>query len=179
MKLVEEHETPWLQDNARHWQEGMGYYQIQTTRPQTLAYGLADSPAGLCAWIAEKFHFWSDCERSGRRDLRNAISWDALLTNISLYWYTNTIASSVRLYREFLLASSRGDIAMPFEVPVPVGIAIYPRELFKIPRAWAERHYQLIHWSESPCGGHFAAMEQPEVFANDLRLFKTQSRIYL
>lgn len=149
MALVAEHEKPWLEDNARHQQEGTGYFYQQTTRPQTLAYGLADSPAALCAWIAEKFHFWCDCEANGKRDIRNAVSWDRLLTNVSLYWFTNSIASSVRLYREFVLALGTGRIIMPFKVPVPVGMATYPRELYKTPRAWAEGLFRLVHWFEA------------------------------
>jgi microsomal epoxide hydrolase len=179
MTLVKAHEKAWLESNLRHQQESMGYYHIQTTRPQTLAYALADSPVGLCAWIAEKFYFWSDCERDGKRDIRNAISWDALLTNVSLYWHTNTIASSVRLYRELLLALVDGALAIPFEVPVPVGVAIYPQELVKIPRARAERNVNLIHWHEAEQGGHFAAMEQPAAFVNDLRRFKQRAEAYL
>ena len=146
------------------------YYEIQRTRSQTLSYALTDSPAGWCAWVTEKFHGWSDCERDGKRDPRNAVSWDAMLTDISLYWYTDTIASSLRLYREQALAEQRGE-EKPGRVTVPTGIAVYPGEIFRCPRAWAEHRYPLIHWYEAPRGGHFAAMEQPELFAADLRRF--------
>jgi epoxide hydrolase len=175
MALVKEHERPWLESNVRHQKQGTGYYSIQTTRPQTLAYALTDSPVGLCAWIAEKFYYWSDCERDGNRDIRNAISWDALLTNISLYWYTNTIAASIRLYRERSIVLDSGAVTTPLVVPVPVGITVYPGEIFKTPHAWAEHQFNLIHWHEAAIGGHFAAMEQPALFAADLRVFKQRA----
>ena len=171
MSLVQEHEKTWLSHTARHVDQGTGYYHIQRTRPQTLAYALTDSPVGWCAWVTEKFHAWSDCERDGCRDPRNAVSWDAMLSNISLYWYTGTIGSSVRLYREQALAEERGD-ARPERVVVPTGIAVYPGEIFRCPRAWAERRFPIAHWYEAPRGGHFAAMEQPQLFADDLRTFR-------
>jgi len=175
MALVQEHEKPWLAEVARHAEQGTGYYHIQRTRAQTLAYALTDSPVGWCAWVTEKFHGWTDCERGGRRDPRNAVSWDAMLSNISLYWYTGTIASSIRLYREQALAEERGG-ARPGRVAAPTGIAVYPAEIFRCPRAWAERRFAIAHWYEAPRGGHFAAMEQPELFANDLREFRAVIR---
>jgi pimeloyl-ACP methyl ester carboxylesterase len=171
MTLVREHERAWLADNARHDREGTGYFALQSTRPHTPAFGLSDSPAGLCAWIAEKFHYWCDCEEEGRRDIRNAISWDALLTNISLYWFSNSIASSMRLYKELVLAFGRGEVALSGPLPAPLGVAVYPHEIFKCPKAWAEARGEVIHWSEPARGGHFAAMEQPQAFAEDLRRF--------
>jgi len=171
MSLVQEHEKRWLAGVERHVEQGTGYYQIQRTRPQTLAFALTDSPVGWCAWVTEKFHAWSDCERNGLRDPRHAVSWDAMLTNISLYWHTGTIASSIRLYREQALAETRGD-ERPGRVAVPTGVAVYPAEIFRCPRAWAERRLPILHWYEAPRGGHFAAMEQPELFANDLRRFR-------
>lgn len=175
MALVQEHEKPWLAAVTRHVEQGTGYYHIQRTRSQTLAYALTDSPVGWCAWVTEKFHGWTDCERGGRRDPRNAVSWDAMLSNISLYWYTGTIASSIRLYREQALAEERRD-APPGRVAAPTGIAVYPAEIFRCPRAWAERRFAIAHWYEAPRGGHFAAMEQPELFANDLREFRAVIR---
>jgi pimeloyl-ACP methyl ester carboxylesterase len=148
--------------------DGFGYYHIQSTRPQSLAYGLNDSPLGLCAWIAEKFHAWSDCGG----DIRNAIAWDALLTNISLYWFTATIGSSVRLYRENALALASGAEPKFTGSTVPAGAAIYPAEMWRPPKAWVERQYNLVHWFEAERGGHFAAMEQPDLFASDLWRFK-------
>lgn len=171
MSLVQEHEKIWLAQTARHVEQGTGYFHIQRTRSQTLAYALTDSPVGWCAWVTEKFHGWCDCERDGRRDPRNAVSWDAMLGNISLYWYTGTIASSIRLYREQALAEERGE-GRPGRVAAPTAIAVYPAEIFRCPRAWAERRYPIVHWYEAPRGGHFAAMEQPELFAEDLRKFR-------
>jgi microsomal epoxide hydrolase len=171
MSLVREHEKAWLEDNARHQQDGAGYFALQSTRPHTAGFALADSPAGLCAWIAEKFHFWCDCERDGQRDIRNAVSWDALLANVSLYWFSNSITSSMRLYKEFLLALGRGELVLSGRLPVPLGITVYPHEVFKSPKAWAERRGEIIHWSEPSRGGHFAAMEQPRAFAEDLQGF--------
>ena len=176
MSLVAPHEQAWLAANARHTREGTGYFAIQTTRPNTLGFGLTDSPVGLCAWIAEKFHYWCDCERDGARDIRNAVSWDALLTNVSLYWFSNSIASSVRLYKEFLDALGRQELQFPSEFPTPFGVTVYPGEIFKSPRAWAERKGRLIHWSEPARGGHFAAMEQPQIFAEELWAFARAAR---
>ena len=171
LALVAEHEKAWLAEVARHTDQGTGYFQIQRTRCQTLSYALNDSPVGWCAWVTEKFHGWTDCERDGVRDPRNAVSWDDMLTNISLYWFTETIASSVRLYKENALAEARGN-ERPGRVQVPTGIAVYPREIFRCPRAWAERRFPLVHWYEAPRGGHFAALEQPGLFAADLRGFR-------
>lgn len=154
--------------------DGFGYYHIQSTRPQTLAYGLNDSPLGLCAWIAEKFHAWSDCDG----DIRNVISWDVLLTNISLYWFTGTIGSSVRLYRENAVAMASGAEPKFTGTDMPTGAAIYPRELWRPPKAWVERQYKLEHWFEGSNGGHFAAMEQPEAFAKDLWQFNRDVAVH-
>ncbi|WP_433376292.1 epoxide hydrolase family protein [Streptosporangium sp. CA-115845] len=171
MSLVAEHEKPWMEANADHAANGLGYHAIQSTRPQTAAYALTDSPTGWCAWVLDKFHVWTDCERDGRRDIRNAVSWDAFLTNLSLYWFTGTIASAARLYREQTLAQGRGEGAAG-PVAVPTGVAIYPGEIVKSPRAWMERRFPVAHWYEAPHGGHFAAFEQPETFAEDLRRFR-------
>jgi pimeloyl-ACP methyl ester carboxylesterase len=175
LEMVKDHEKALLAAVARHVEVGTGYYHIQRTRPQTLAYALADSPVGWCAWVTEKFHGWTDCARDGVRDPRNAVSWDAMLTNISLYWFTGTIASSLRLYREHALAEERRD-EVPGPVTVPTGVAVYPADIFHCPRAWAERRYPIAHWYEAPQGGHFAAMEQPQIFAEDLRAFRAALR---
>lgn len=176
LALVRDHEKAWLAGNMHHNALGAGYFALQSTRPQTPAFALADSPVGLCAWIAEKFHYWCDCEQDGVRDIRNAVPWDALLTNVSLYWFSNSIASSMRLYKEFALALERGELALGGRLPVPMGITVYPHEIFKSPRAWAERRGKIIHWAEPSRGGHFAAMEQPQAFAEDLRRFAASAR---
>ena len=171
ISVLTERDLAWIRANELFERHGKGYMHMQNTRPQTLAYALSDSPVGLCAWIAEKFHFWSDCERNGSRDIRNAISWDRLLTNVSLYWFTGTIASSIRLYREFSEARARREIEAPKKTATPTGVAIYPGEIVKCPRAWAERVCSLVHWFEGERGGHFAAMEQPQIFSEDLWTF--------
>jgi pimeloyl-ACP methyl ester carboxylesterase len=176
MTVLSERDRTWLKGNELYERSGKGYMHIQNTRPQTLAYALHDSPVGLCAWIAEKFHFWTDCERDGQRDVRNAVSWDQLLANVSLYWFTGTIASSMRLYREFAEALARREVEALPNISTPTGIAMYPGEIVKCPRAWAERSCKLIHWFEADRGGHFAAMEQPQVFSEDLWCFHREIR---
>jgi pimeloyl-ACP methyl ester carboxylesterase len=149
--------------------EESGYALEQSTKPQTLGVGLNDSPAGLLAWIVEKFRAWSDCD--GHPE--NVYNRDQLITNVMLYWVTQTITSSARLYWE-LQHSGPGQKA-PEYVAVPTGIARYPKEVIRFPRTWVERRYNVTHWADMPRGGHFAAMEQPELFALDLRsFFRTQ-----
>ena len=150
---------------AHFQREEAGYAQEQGTKPQTLGVGLNDSPAGLLAWIVEKFRAWSDC--GGQPE--NVYTRDQLITNVMLYWVTQTITSSARLYWELLHSGARPEA--PKYVGVPTGIARYPKEVFRFPRAWVERHYNVTHWAIMPRGGHFAAMEQPELFSEDLRRF--------
>jgi pimeloyl-ACP methyl ester carboxylesterase len=150
----------------RRWRESEGGYQaIQSTKPQTLGYGLTDSPAGLAAWIAEKFRSWSDCGGV----IEKAIPLDTLLTNISIYWLTANIASSLRIYKENLALShvfAPGDRVRP-----PLGFARFPKEIFHPPRAYLERVFDVRQWTEMPRGGHFAALEQPALLAEDIRKF--------
>ncbi|WP_407572720.1 epoxide hydrolase family protein [Deinococcus altitudinis] len=155
-----EEEGAFLERVAAWNQEQGGYGHLQGTRPQTLAYGLSDSPVGLAAWIAEKFQAWTDPDGQG-------VSTEALLTNIALYWFTNTIGSSVRLYRENRLQPVQfnpGERVRP-----PLSVALFPRELPMPPRSWVERVYDVRRWTEMPRGGHFAAMEEPELLAADIR----------
>jgi pimeloyl-ACP methyl ester carboxylesterase len=142
----------------RDWDAG--YSTQQATRPQTLAYGLADSPAGQAAWIVEKFQAWMDCD--GHPE--NILTRDELLDNVMLYWLTNSAASSARLYWEsFNKRSSEA-------VKLPSGISMFPKEIFGSSRRWAEKRFtDLRHWSEPARGGHFAALEQPEVLVQELR----------
>ena len=140
-----------------------GYSHIQRTKPQTLGYGLNDSPAGLAAWIVEKFRTWSDCGGN----VESVFSRDELLDNISLYWFTQTITSSVRLYRESARVPLR--IEAGERISPPFGFARFPKELVRPPREWPERFFNLVHWTDMPRGGHFAAMEQPELLAQDIR----------
>jgi pimeloyl-ACP methyl ester carboxylesterase len=142
----------------RDWDAG--YSTQQGTRPQTLAYGLADSPAGQAAWIVEKFCAWMDCD--GHPE--NVLTRDELLDNVMLYWLTNSAASSARLYWEsFNKRSSEA-------VKLPSGISMFPKEIFGASRRWAEKRFtDLRHWSEPSRGGHFAALEQPQVLVREIR----------
>ena len=141
-----------------------GYSAIQGTKPQTVGYGLNDSPAGQAAWIVEKFRAWCDCNG----DPESVFTRDELLTNIMLYWVTETATSSARLYYE----SRNAPTSRPMgRVEVPTGVAVFPYELFIAPRKWAEAAYHVTHWTEMPRGGHFAAMEQPDLLVEDLRAF--------
>ena len=141
-----------------------GYSQIQGTKPQTLGYALNDSPAGQAAWIVEKFRAWCDCNG----DPESIFTRDEMLTNITIYWVTQTATSSARLYYESSRAPTSGPMG---RIEVPTGAAIFPYELFITPRKWAESSYNITHWTEMPRGGHFAAMEQPELFVEDIRSF--------
>jgi len=137
-----------------------GYSKQQSTRPQTLGYGLVDSPAGQAAWILEKFWAWTDCD--GHPE--NALTRDELLDNVMLYWLPAAGASSARLYWE----SFRGGLAD--EVRVPTGCSIFPKEIMRPSRRWAEKRYtNIVYWNELEKGGHFAAFEQPEAFVEELR----------
>ncbi len=144
----------------RRW--GTGYSRQQSTRPQTLGYGLVDSPAGQCAWIVEKFWAWTDCD--GHPE--NVLTRDQLLDNVMLYWLPATGASSARLYWE---SFSRAPVD---PVEVPTGCSIFPGEIFRPPRHWiAGRFSDLRYWNELDRGGHFAAFEQPDLFVDELRAF--------
>ncbi|TDH59773.1 epoxide hydrolase [Dankookia rubra] len=154
-------------DELEHWQkEETGYQWIQGTRPQTLAAALADSPAGLAAWIAEKFHAWSD--NDGR--IESAIDRDRMLGNIALYWFTGCIGASFWPY----YARMHGPWPIPDgrTVDVPTGYAQFPREIMRPPRSLAARAYTDIRrWTVMEKGGHFAAMEQPAALAADVQAF--------
>jgi pimeloyl-ACP methyl ester carboxylesterase len=141
-----------------------GYSKQQSTRPQTLGYGLTDSPSGQAAWILEKFWAWTDCD--GHPE--NILSRDELLDNVMLYWVTATAASSARLYWESFGPKRR----TPYKVTIPSGVAVFPKEIVTPVRRWMEASYTDIrHWSEMPKGGHFAAFEQPELFVREVRDF--------
>ena len=152
-----------LQAFRRFRSTGSGYYAIQSTRPQTLAYGLTDSPAGQLAWIAEKFGEWTD---DGLPD--EAVGRDRLLTNVTLYWLTGTAGSSARLYYE---AGRSGDWGPPKPSAVPTGVAVFPREIAPPIRRFAEQSNNIVHWAEFDRGGHFAAMEVPDLLVGDVREF--------
>ena len=143
--------------------EEAGYQAIQGTRPQTLAYGLSDSPIGLAAWITEKYRAWTDCDG----DPRNALTMDEMLGNISLYWFTNCIGASFWPY----YARLHGKWPIDGRIEVPTGYCAFPREILRPPREAAERVFNIRRWSVMPKGGHFAALEQPAALAAEIREF--------
>jgi microsomal epoxide hydrolase len=147
-----------------------GYQRIQGTKPQTLGYGLNDSPAGLAGWIVEKFRSWSDCDG----DVERRFSRDELLTNVMIYWVTQTINSSVRLYCETMRSGRFG--LPPERVEVPTGCAIFPKEIIRPPRRWAEAQFDVRRWSVMESGGHFAALEEPEALVAEIRSFFRELR---
>jgi microsomal epoxide hydrolase len=160
---------------AAEWSRFLGfmqfefaYSQIQSSRPQTLAYGLSDSPAGLAGWLIEKFKAWSDCGDDIERDF----SRDGLLDNISTYWLTGTINSSIRLYYE---TNGPGAAFRNARVKVPTGVARFAGEPYRWPRPWVEAAYNVADWREIAQGGHFAAMQRPQEFLAAVRgFFRTQ-----
>jgi pimeloyl-ACP methyl ester carboxylesterase len=162
---LREVEKEWVAANATFFAEESGYLQLQATRPQTLAYGLTDSPAGLAGWIVEKLRAWSDCGG----DVESAISRDAILANITVYWVTGTANSSARIYLEAMRGGQLAPIAS--RINVPTGCAIFPKETVRSPRAWAERAWDVRRWTEMPRGGHFAALEVTDLLVPDVRAF--------
>ena len=159
-------EKRFLAELAHFLKEETGYQWIQGTRPTTLAYGLADSPAGLAAWLVEKFRAWTDCNGNPE----NALTRDEMLTDITLYWATGAIGSSfwpyyARMHRPWPVPDGA-------TVDVPMGYAAFPKEILRPPRSLAARMYgDIRRWSEMPKGGHFAALEQPEALAAEIREF--------
>lgn len=147
-----------------------GYMKIQATRPQTLAYGLTDSPAGQLAWIAEKFFEWTDASKAPE----DAVERDALLTNVSIYWLTETAGSSAQLYYEMadMLPNAPVPPSLPPPIPVPLGVAVYAGDAAMPVRRLADARFpNIVQWSELDRGGHFPAMEEPDLFVADLRSF--------
>jgi epoxide hydrolase len=147
---------------VEHRKWGTGYSKQQSTRPQTLGYGLVDSPVGQMAWVVEKFWAWSQCD--GHPE--NVLTKDELLDNVMLYWVTGSGASSARLYWE-----SFNRFVSDGRVELPTGVAAFPKEILRTPRAWCEAAYNITHWTTMPRGGHFAAFEQPELYVDDVRAF--------
>jgi microsomal epoxide hydrolase len=152
-------------------QEG-AYNMIQGTRPQSIAAGLNDSPAGLAAWLVEKFQRLSDCDG----DIESRFTKDELLTNVMLYWATGTIGTSFLPYYDLTHARAMRWIIEKAKEwanvsQVPAGFARFPKEFTPHPREWAERFFDVQRWTEMPRGGHFTAMEEPELLAEDIRAF--------
>ena len=158
-------EKQYLQELGDFLREETAYQMIQGTKPQTLAYGLTDSPVGLAAWIVEKFRSWSDCGG----EVERRFTKDELLTNITIYWVTGAIGSSFWPY----YARLHGKWPFPdgARVEVPCGYAAFPKEIVRPPRAWAEKVFNIQRWTVMPSGGHFAAMEEPEALAAEIRAF--------
>ncbi len=150
-------------------QDLSGYMKIMATRPQTLSYGLHDSPVGQLAWIVEKFKEWTDSEKTPE----TAVDRDQMLTIVSIYWLTGTAGSSAQFYYEGAEAVRQAiSGAPPPPVPAPIGVAVFPHDIFVPVRQFAERDYATItHWTEFDRGGHFAAMEQPELLVSDVQSF--------
>lgn len=149
-------------ERGMQWSQREGAYALlQGTKPQTLAYALNDSPAGLAAWFIEKFRSWSDCDG----DLSTRFTADELLTNLTVYWVTETAGSAARLYYETMRAGGGTGTA---RAEVPTGVAIFPHDIVPAPRAFGERWFDVRRWIEMPRGGHFAALEEPDLLAHDL-----------
>jgi len=171
--LLTEPEKKYIQAGQQWSQTEGGYAMIQSTKPQSLGYGLNDSPVGLAGWIIDKFYSWSDCKGK----LENIFTKDELLTNLTIYWATQTINSAIRLYYE--VAAVRQQESKKKEIrrlEVPTGVAIFPRDMVPAPREFAERIFNVRQWTEMPAGGHFTAMEQPDLFAKDIRKFAKSLR---
>jgi pimeloyl-ACP methyl ester carboxylesterase len=155
-------ESQWLAARARWVEREGGYSHIQATKPQTLAYSLTDSPAGLAAWLLEKFFAWRD----GSADLTQRFDLDELLTNVAVYWFSGNVAATLRMYQENArqpLRFSSGERIAP-----PLSYAVFPKEIINPPREWVERVFNVARWTEMPFGGHFAALEQPRALASDI-----------
>jgi len=173
-------------ETGKKWQQTEGAYaMIQSTKPQTLGYGLNDSPVGLAAWIVEKFYSWSD----NVGDIESCFSKDELLTNITIYWATQTINSAIRIYYEAMKAMMQAMYnplvkLNPFDktgkkTDVPASFALFPHDLVNAPKDFAERIFNVQQWTTMPKGGHFAAMEQPILLAEDIRRFVNNVQTHL
>jgi len=157
---LSEAEKTYLQ-KIQQWTYSEGaYFMVHSTKPQSISYGLNDSPAGLAAWITEKFQTWT-----AKEELLGGISKDELLTNIMIYWVTQTISSSIRTYSEEMPGKLE---PLP---PVPAAFARFPEDINPPPREWVERRVNLKQWTEMPRGGHFAGLEEPELYADDIISF--------
>ena len=164
-RLLSDAEKQYLRE-IEQWERDEGAYgHIQGTKPQTLAYGLNDSPAGLAAWIVEKWRSWSDCGG----DIESVYTKDQILTNVTLYWVTETINASARIYYE--TRKDRWRLSQRERIEVPTAVAVFPEELDRPVKEWAGRTYNVQRWTEFPKGGHFAAMEEPQALAADMREF--------
>ncbi len=160
-------EQGWFAKTQHFFAEERGYAALQSTKPQTAAYGLTDSPVGLCAWIVEKRRTWSDCGG----EVERRFSKNELLTTMTLYWVTGSIGSAFRSYYERAHHPWQPVHSRTPVVEAPTGVAVFPGEIIHMPRRWAERYYNLQRWTVMPAGGHFAPMEEPERLVEDIRAF--------
>lgn len=165
-------EAGWLEKTRRKWQTVVSHLTVHSRDHQTLAWALNDSPVGLAAWLLERRRNWSDCNG----DLLSRYSRDFLLTNVCLYWFTQSIASSMQLYaEEFRAGAIAGDNFLgsgpPARIEAPTGIGVYPEEIALLPRKLCEQAANLVHWSVLPEGGHFAPAETPDIYVRELRTF--------
>jgi len=160
-----------LRDWAAHQAAGTAIHlPLNTTRPHTMAFAMNDSPAGLAAWLVDMFRSFSDCGG----DVERRFTKDELLANVTTYWLTGTIASAARLYVEW--AEQKRTFPRPPRVQIPTGCAVYPRDVRRVPRSWAEQLYRITRWTEMPAGGHFPSLEEPGPFVADLAAFFRQYR---
>jgi pimeloyl-ACP methyl ester carboxylesterase len=155
-------ESEWLTQRSQWLEREGGYSHLQGTKPQTLGYSLVDSPAGLAAWILEKFFAWSD----GGSELVERFDIDELLTNISVYWFSGNVAATLRIYKENSAHPLRFDSGE--RIVPPLCFARFPKEIVSPPREWVERAFNVARWTQMRCGGHFAALEQPAALARDI-----------
>ena len=165
-------EAGWLEKTHRKWQTAMSHLTVHSRDHQTLAWALNDSPVGLAAWLLERRRNWSDCDG----DLYSRYSRDFLLTNVCLYWFTQSIGSSMQLYAEqfragAIAADNYGGAALPARIEAPTGIGVYPEEVALVSRKVCERAANLVYWNVLPEGGHFAPAEVPDIYVEELRSF--------
>ncbi len=161
------YERQWLERGRRFSTAESGYAAIQMTKPQTLAYALNDSPAGLCAWILEKRRTWSDCGG----EVERRFSKDDLLTTMTLYWVTESFVTSARYYYEAVHNPWQPAHQRQPQVEAPTAVGVFPADIMRFPRRWMERHFNLQRWTEFPAGGHFAPAEEPQLLVEDIREF--------
>ena len=166
-KLYGPGEEGWYQRNQDFFAGESGYSAIQSTKPQTLAFALNDSPAGLCAWILEKRRTWSDCEG----DVERRFSKDDLLTTMSIYWFTQSFGTSARYYYECVHNPWQPSHDRTPVVEAPTGIGVFLEEVIMFPQQWAKEYYNLQHWRVMESGGHFAPMEEPQKLSEDMQTF--------
>jgi pimeloyl-ACP methyl ester carboxylesterase len=165
-------EIGYFERNENFFSEESGYSAIQSTKPQTIAFALNDSPAGLCAWILEKRRTWSDCGG----DVETRFTKDELLTTISIYWFTQSYGTSARYYYECLHNKWQPSHNRTPVVEAPTGVGMFEQEVVLMPRSWAEDYYNLQHFTKMESGGHFAPMEEPEALVDDIRTFYRKLR---